>query len=228
MKLNKNYSIAILIKRLKENLILRTYFFSLFSILATLSFTAYNIYLGISFIASWNVSISIYYILLTLIRIYVILIAFKIKTATIPNNIKVKKSNKYYIIQSILLFFIDLSLAIPLSLMVLQQKSINYSQTVAIANAAYTTYKIIMAIKNKKSANKSKNLSIKMLRNLNLKDALVAILSLQYTLIITFDEGINSKMQILCAISTFTIWIALIFMSIVNLKNAIKIKNNKL
>ena len=85
-----------------------------------------------------------------------------------------------------------------------------------------------MAIKNKKSANKSKNLSIKMLRFLNLKDALVAILSLQYTLIITFDKGINKNMQILCAISTFTIWLTLIIMSIVNLKKFIEIKNDKL
>ena len=125
-----------------------------------------------------------------------------------------------------MLFFLDLSLAIPLTLMVLEQKNIQYSQTVAIANAAYAAYKLIMAIKNKKSANKSKNLSIKMLRFLNLKDALVAILSLQYTLIITFDKGINKNMQILCAISTFTIWLTLIIMSIVNLKKFIEIKVN--
>ena len=127
-----------------------------------------------------------------------------------------------------MLFFFFFSLAIPLTLMVLEQKNIQYSQTVAIANAAYAAYKLIMAIKNKKSANKSKNLSIKMLRFLNLKDALVAILSLQYTLIITFDKGINKNMQILCAISTFTIWLTLIIMSIVNLKKFIEIKNDKL
>lgn len=228
MKLNKNYSIAILIKRLKENFILRTYIFALFSILITIIFTAYNIYLGIIFVTSWNISISIYYILLTIIRIYVILITFKLKKAPISNDIKIIKSNKHYFIQSIMLFFLDLSLAIPLTLMVLEQKNIQYSQTVAIANAAYAAYKLIMAIKNKKSANKSKNLSIKMLRNLNLKDALVAILSLQYTLIITFDKGINKNMQILCAISTFTIWLTLIIMSIVNLKKFIEIKNDKL
>ena len=89
MKLNKNYSIAILIKRLKENFILRTYIFALLSILITIIFTAYNIYLGIIFVTSWNISISIYYILLTIIRIYVILITNKKKKAPISNDIKI-------------------------------------------------------------------------------------------------------------------------------------------
>ncbi len=65
-----------------------------------------------------------------------------------------------------------------------------------------------------------------MLRQINLKDALVSILTLQYILIVTFDEGITREMQILSIISSFTILTILIVISICNLKNAIKIKKS--
>ncbi len=83
-----------------------------------------------------------------------------------------------------------------------------------------------MATKNTLTAKKIENLSIKMLRQINLKDALVSILTLQYILIVTFDEGITKEMQILSIISSFAIWTILIVISICNLKNAIKMKKS--
>lgn len=65
-----------------------------------------------------------------------------------------------------------------------------------------------------------------MLRNINLKDALVAILSLQYILIMTFGDGITGEMQTVCAISTFAVWTTLIVISIANLKSSIKLKKS--
>ncbi len=74
---------------------------------------------------------------------------------------------------------------------------------------------------------KNNNLSIIMLRNINLKDSLVAILSLQYILIITFESKTDNNMLIVSCISTFCIWILLIIISIKTICKAIQINKTK-
>lgn len=66
-----------------------------------------------------------------------------------------------------------------------------------------------------------------MLRNINLKDSLVAILSLQYILIMTFESETDNNMLIVSYISTFCIWILLIIISIKTICKAIQINKTK-
>lgn len=66
-----------------------------------------------------------------------------------------------------------------------------------------------------------------MLRNINLKDSLVAILSLQYILIMTFESETDNIMLIVSCISTFCIWILLIIISIKTICKAIQINKTK-
>ena len=134
---------------------------------------------------------------------------------------------KLYLKQCIMLFTIDLLLIAPISIMVLGQKEVNYSTIPAIATAAYTTCKMILATKNALQAKKNNNLSIIMLRNINLKDSLVAILSLQYILIMTFESKTDNNMLIVSCISTFCIWILLIIISIKTICKAIQINKTK-
>lgn len=109
-------------------------------------------------------------------------------------------------------------------MMVMQQKEIHYTAIPAIAIAAYTTYKVTMSAKHFIKTRKSNHLSIKMLRNINFVDALVSVLSLQYTLIMTFDGGsIKKDMHTLCAISSLIIWGWIIVISVFTLSRAIKL-----
>ena len=64
-----------------------------------------------------------------------------------------------------MLFTIDLLLIAPISIMVLGQKEVNYSTIPAIATAAYTTCKMILATKNALQAKKNNNLSLKRIIN---------------------------------------------------------------
>ncbi len=224
--MNKKNSIYCLINKIKKDYIFRTYTLASISVFVTLIFTCYNIYLGIAFNTSWNISIAVYYIFLLSIKLIVLLNQKKLSKLNLPYNLKNKKTAKFYLNQSIMLFIIDLMLIAPIALLILQKKDVQYTKIAAIATATYTISKIFMATKNALTAKKIENLSIKMLRQINLKDALVSILTLQYILIVTFDEGITREMQILSIISSFTIWTILIVISICNLKNAIKIKKS--
>lgn len=178
------------------------------SMIITLFFAIYNFIMGLIYNYIWNISVSIYYLLLTLIRIYIEIIYLK------------KKDNKvHHIIQSIVLLLIDISLLLPISLLVLNQKQVNNNSIMAIAVATYTTYKIINSVLNYKKAQNENN-TIKIIRTISLLDALFAILNLQNTLVITFGQ--IEEMIVLISISSFLIALLMIIISLKNLINNIK------
>ena len=178
------------------------------SMIITLFFAIYNFIIGLIYNYIWNISVSIYYLLLTIIRIYIEIIYLK------------KKDNKvHHIIQSIVLLLINISLLLPISLLVLNQKQVNNNSIMAITVATYTTYKIINSVLNYKKAQNENN-TIKIIRTISLLDALFAILNLQNTLVVTFGQ--IEEMIILISISSFLIASLMIIISFKNLINNIK------
>jgi len=138
--MNIKYQIKNLRTKLKENFQFKTYLFSLFSI-----FIIYN--------TGWNISIAIYYGFLIIIRTYILYNENKLSKLNI-SEYKIDMQKKLYLKQCIMLFTIDLLLIAPISIIVLGQKEVNYSTIHAIATAAYTTYKMILATKNALQAKK--------------------------------------------------------------------------
>ena len=178
------------------------------SMIITLFFAIYNFIMGLIYNYIWNISVSIYYLLLTLIRIYIEIIYLK------------KKDNKiHHIIQSIVLLLINISLLLPISLLVLNQKQVNNNSIIAITVATYTTYKIINSVLNYKKAQNENN-TIKIIRIISLLDALFAILNLQNTLVVTFGQ--TEEMIVLISVSSFLIALLMIIISLKNLINNIK------
>lgn len=178
------------------------------SMIITLFFAIYNFITGLIYNYIWNISVSIYYLLLTIIRIYIEIICLK------------KKDNKmHHIIQSIVLLLINISLLLPISLLVLNQKQVNNNSIMAITVATYTTYKIINSVLNYKKAQNENN-TIKIIRTISLLDALFAILNLQNTLVVTFGQ--IEEMIVLIIISSFLIALLMIIISLINLINNIK------
>lgn len=178
------------------------------SMIITLFFAIYNFIIGLIYNYIWIISVSIYYLLLTIIRIYIEIIYLK------------KKDNKvHHIIQSIVLLLINISLLLPIYLLVLNQKQVNNNSIMAITVATYTTYKIINSVLNYKKAQNENN-TIKIIRTISLLDALFAILNLQNTLVVTFGQ--IEEMIILISISSFLIALLMIIISFKNLINNIK------
>ena len=97
----------------------------------------------------------------------------------------------------------------------------------AIATAAYTTYKVTIAIIHLKKAIKEKNDILQALRNINMVEALISIVLLANTLITTFGT-FDTSMQTLIIILGLVACIAIISLGIFMVVKAIsKLKNNK-
>ena len=123
---------------------------------------------------------------------------------------------------------LNLSLIIPVSLMVRQQKPVNLTLIPAIAMAAYTTYKIIMASVNLKRRKRSSDSLVRLLRTINFIDALVSILTLQNTLIMVNSNGEDTALLPLTAATSAAVFLAVVLLSVAAMiKGIVSIKNRE-
>lgn len=189
-----------------------------FSILITLCFAAYNAFLGINYLAIWNGSIALYYILLLIIKCIVIFGSNKLEWGT--KELSLTK----FIVSSSIIIVLTLALIVPSILMINHQRPVNLDMISAITVATFTTYKIFIAIKNFFNNRKLNSLFNKQISTINLVSAIVSILTMQNTLIVVSEEGYTDDMKILSIISTIVMLISIACISIVSM---IKIINNK-
>ena len=188
------------------------------SLIVTALFALYNGFLGIYHTSLWHFAICAYYIILVILRGMIITAANRISLQEKQKSAR----NKVCLKVSILLLLLNISLILPVSMMVRQQKPVHMTLIPAITMAAYTTYKIIMASVNLKKRNISSDSLVRLLRTINFVDALVSILTLQNTLIMVHSNGVNVKMLPLTAVTSATAWMAVLFLSISSILNAVR------
>ena len=184
---------------------------STLSALVGLGFTVFNVVLGIVYKSVWNISISVYYVLLAIVRGIVVHSQRKVSVA--DNQKKQEQYKRIYFKTHILMIIMDMCLIAPIAYMVIGERSYEYGLIPAIAMAAYTTYRITMGIINLGKSRKQENILIRELRTVNLQDSLVAVLTLQNALIIAN----GSDMQSMLALTAWTsagIWLMIVIFTV--------------
>lgn len=188
---------------------------SLLSFSITVLFALYNGILGIRRLSVWHGSICVFYLLLVAIRGMILLKEKKVRTK--GENERVYHRQRIFIISSVILMVLNLSLILPIALMVMLKKPINMGLIPSITMATYTTYKITMAsihIRKQKRSN-HRNVLVTELRTINFIDALVSVLTLQNTLIMVMqNEAETNDMLVLSAVSSAVIYIAILFTTV--------------
>lgn len=203
--------------RWKSDYDYKTFTASFGSLAVTVIFAFYNGFLGIHHSSLWHGTICVYYLILSILRGFIILSEKKIKG---PEG-AARARNKIYLSSAALLFLLNLSLVVPVSLLVLLQKPVKMSLIPAITMAAYTTYKIVMASVNLKKQKKSENRLVRLLRTINFIDALVSILTLQNTLIMVNMHGEGNQMLTLSAVTSAVIMLAVLVLSVAAIRKGI-------
>ncbi len=182
------------------------YFSSIVSIVITLAFVIYNLYLSIVFFNGFAIGISIYYALLILVRTASLIIESRIKEKDAKEQNRIRLKN--YKISSALVFVIDFCLIAPIILMVTRPQAVAFGTIPAITMAAFCVYKVTVAIVNYTKSKKTKNLTIILFKLLDIIGAIVSILTLQHTLIMVF--GSMDRTMTILSFSTSIGFIALI------------------
>lgn len=206
-------------KKLLSDYDYRGFVSSSFSFLLTCIFFIYNLLLGFLYGSIWNVSISVYYFMIVFIRA-LILFSERKWHKNPPIEIR-KKRNFLFKVICYTLILLDMGLIVPISLMVLSIRTVNFGIIPTITVATYTTYKIIIAIFNYKKTQKKSNLSLHSLKIVNLMDALVSVLTLQNTMVSTFSNA--KSMMTLTAYTSAGLLVIMIFLTVLQLRKSRKL-----
>ncbi len=199
------------IKNFMEKRSFRWYLSAGVSFLFSFAFAIYNLIVGVVFRLVWNFSVCFYYLLLMAIK--GIILYCENKWKTYPKELRQSKRLTLFKVENIFLLMIDMALAVPVILLILQRKvGVDIGMIPAIAAAAYTTYKIVMACMHYRHTKKEDNLALHGLKLLSLKETIVSIITLQNTMVIVFGDA--AKMQTLTAWTTAGMYALVVALSV--------------
>ena len=125
----------------------RALFSNVLSFIFTLALVIYHITLFIIFNGLWNIVISIYYILLSVLRFIILFNEYRYKIKMLDKDTMEYRRKKNLIYYSLLLLLIDISLNFPIILLAYQEEVREYNIIVAISVALITTIKFVLAIR---------------------------------------------------------------------------------
>lgn len=218
------------ILKIKSNSDYRDALMFVISTIMTLAFAIYNRVLGAVNKSIWHESIGLYYLLLLIIKVIIVLTQKDAKKRTFERKEKINKIVFY--ITGVILFLVNIALTVPIILMIKNQRTVIFGLIESIAIAAFTTFKVYMAIRNYIKNRKATNIIVKEIKTISLIEAIVSILTLQNTLItvngsVEEDEGLTTLTIVSSIVGLLIIlyFVVIMFINYIN-RNKIKEINN--
>ena len=168
----------------------RTILTTMPSFMINVAYTIYNGVIGIMNQSSWFITMAVYYSLLGIMRYCAVHTERKISRLEDHELIR-KKELAVIKTDGILLLLLNLALSGVVLLTIAEGTTKAYSGIMAISIAAYTFYKIIMAVIHMVKVRKMESPILITIRNIGVADALVSMLTLQMTMLVSF-QGTDS------------------------------------
>ena len=165
----------------------------------TVVFAVYNGVFGIRYSSLWHGSICVYYLLLSVIRVFILLSERHIQK---QNGDKEQSRRTVFVIANLILILINLSMILPAALMVTFEKPVRMTLIPAIFMAVYTTIKVFLAVLQLKHRASTANMLIRELWIINLVDAALSVISLQNTLIMAVGNSADESLFLLSAVTS--------------------------
>lgn len=161
---------------------------------------------GIVYSSLWYGVFAGYYVVLALQRIGVLISYRAVKRKCRGDEKKLERGKwTIYLVNGAILVPLDIALGAMITVMFVRQKPTVSGEIMAITSATYTTYKIVMAIRNLVKAKKLDDGVIKTVRCIAMVDALTSLIILTMTLITTFGSFEAEDMRVMTAIIGFAV-----------------------
>lgn len=193
----KNRTLSIVRYNKQKRLML----FTLLSLLINIIYALYNGVLGIVYGSFWFVTMFAYYLLLSVMRFGAVICSRK--------KSKNKGSQKFVVrFTGIMLVLLSLVLAGVNYYVSQKNTAVKQDKIIMISIAAFTFYKVTVAIVNFVKTSKRNVLLEKTVRNISVADALVSVYSLQRSMLVSFNgmtQGEIKLMNILTGTGVFII-----------------------
>lgn len=173
--------------RFLEDYTFRTILTTMPAFLINMAYTVYNGVIGIMNRSEWFITMAVYYSLLGIMRYRAVSEGRKISRMEDPQQVE-RRQLSVIRTDGILLMVLNLALSGVVLLTIAQETAKTYSEIMMISIAAYTFYKITMAVINMIKVRKMQSPILIVIRNIGAADALVSMLTLQATMLASFKE----------------------------------------
>lgn len=186
--------------RFLEDYKFRTILTTLLGFLLNVAYTIYNGVLGIVSASPWFITMAVYYGLLMVMRYQAVSTQRRISQMKDPEQIQ-KKQLAVLRTDGILLLVLNLALSGVVLLTIAKDAAKRYSDVIVITIAAYTFLKVTMAVINMVKVRSMNSPILTVIRNVGVANALVSILTLQTTMLASFQEGSSLDANLMNAIT---------------------------
>lgn len=181
-------------------------------------YVIFRIFVGIRYASVWFITISIYYLLLGIMRLSLIL---SYRNRTVKSELRCYRRTAW------LLFLLNFPMGGMITLMVLTDSGYFYPGYVIYLSAMYTFYTIILSVVNLVKFRKLGSPILSAAKILNFVAALISLLGLQTAMISQFStEGENFR-RMMNAITGGGVWFAVILIAVYMLLHCQKMKEAK-
>lgn len=196
-----------------EDYTFRTILTTMPSFIINVAYTVYNGVIGIVNQSSWFITMAVYYSLLGVMRYHAVNTGRKISRM---KNQKLIRKKELAVIKTdgILLLLLNLALSGVVLLTIEKGRAKAYSEIMAISIAAYTFYKTTMAVINMVKVRKMQSPILITIRNIGVADALVSMLTLQTTMLASFQNTSNLDVNRMNALTGMAVCILIALLGI--------------
>lgn len=196
-----------------EDYTFRTILATMPSFIINVAYTVYNGVIGIVNQSSWFITMAVYYSLLGVMRYHAVNAGRKISRM---KNQKLIRKKELAVIKTdgLLLLLLNLALSGVVLLTIAKGRAKAYSEIMAISIAAYTFYKTTMAVINMVKVRKMQSPILITIRNIGVADALVSMLTLQTTMLASFQNTSNLDVNRMNALTGMAVCILIALLGI--------------
>lgn len=170
-----------------DNYGFKTLVFAVCSLVLTLAYVVINIVSAFKYKLVWYFAISAYYLILLIFRGGIILADRNYAKKLSDTEYETSKW-QIYRLGGIIVTVLELAMAVAITETILMRRPMRGGQIMTIATAAYTFYKMSMAIYNLLKAKKFNQPVVQALRNITFADACMSVVSLTALMLSTFGE----------------------------------------
>ena len=175
----------------------------------------------------WHGALAIYYVMLALTR-GGILVHHKRKIGKDPDEISIEIKEATTCRNSgIVLLVLNSALFLVVLMMTFAGKSFRYEGTLIYAYAAYTVYKLTMAIVNLPKSKRQSDMTVEAMQAVSLTDALVSLIALQTALLAQFGTD-GTKQPLFNGITGTVVCLGVLTIGIVIIARGQKRRNQLL
>lgn len=208
----------------------RSVVFASISFIINIAYAIFHAVMAIMSKSIWLGALAFYYIAITSIRGGIIGVTRKRKNK--KKEYTLEKQIKSYRNCGIYIVLLNFAFMAAIVQMAIGGSGFHYAGIMIYVMAAYTFWKLAMAIYNIFKARKLNDPTIQSLRNLSLVDALVSILALQTAMLFEFSNGTNQTLPnsltgTAVSLATIAIGVIMIIRGQISLNRIKKEKNNE-